>query len=65
MPIEMFGRLTLNERAQLAARYGVWKSFVQVQRWWSSIKGIHVEIDVKTIKNCHAKLVATGSVMDG
>ena len=37
-----------------AVRYEVWKSIVQVQRWWRSIKGTYTQIDVKTIKNSHA-----------
>ncbi|XP_076028935.1 uncharacterized protein LOC143017855 [Oratosquilla oratoria] len=28
------------------------------------IKGRHAQVDAKTIKNCHAKLIATGSVAD-
>lgn len=57
-------RLTLLERTQLAARYEVWKSVVRVQRWWTTIRGGHAQVDAKTIKNCHAKLMATGSVAD-
>ena len=34
----MAGRLTLQEPAQLAARYKVWRSVVQVQRWWRPLK---------------------------
>jgi len=30
----MAGRLTVKERAQIAARYEVWNSVVAVQRWW-------------------------------
>jgi hypothetical protein len=61
---ERLTRLTLQERAQLAARYEVWQSVVQVQRWWRTIRGPHAQVDSKTIKNCHAKLMATGSVVD-
>ncbi len=60
----MAGRLTLQERAQLAARYEVWRSVVQVQRWWRTIKGRHDQVDAKTIRNCHEKLITTGSVAD-
>jgi len=59
----MAGRLTLQERAQIAARYEVWGCIVQVQRWWRTIKGKHAQIDPKTIKNCHKKLMTTGSVV--
>ena len=52
------------ERVQLAARYEVWRSVVQVQRWWRTIKGRHAQVDPKTIKNCHEKLITTGSVAD-
>ena len=60
----MAGRLTLQERAQIAARYEVWGCIVQVQRWWRTIKGKHAQIDPKMIKNCHKKLMTTGSVAD-
>ncbi len=60
----MAGCLTLQERVQLAARHEVWRSVVQVQRWWRTIKGRHAQVDAKTIKNCYAKLMATGSVTD-
>ncbi|KAK7072238.1 hypothetical protein SK128_001416, partial [Halocaridina rubra] len=56
----MAKRLTLQERAQLAARYEVWKYVVRVQRWWMTIRGVHAQGDAMTIKNCHAKLIATG-----
>ena len=60
----MAGRLTLQERVQLAARYQVWRSVVQVQRWWRSIIGRHAQVDAKTIKNCHAKLMTIGAITD-
>ena len=63
-PTNMAGRLTLQECTQLAAYYEVWRSVVQVQRWWRTIKGRHAQVDAKTIKNCHAKFMATGSVTD-
>ena len=55
----MAGRLTLHEHAQLTARYEVWRSVVQVQRCWETIKGRHAQVDPKTIKNCHEKLITT------
>ena len=60
----MAGRLTVQERAQIAARYEVRKSIVEVRRWWRTIKERQAQIDPKTIKNCHAKLMTTGSVSD-
>ena len=35
----MAGRLTVQERAQIAARYEAWGCIVQLQRWWRTIKG--------------------------
>ena len=63
-PTKMAGCLTVQERAQIAARYEVRRFIVEVQRWWRTIKGRHAQIDPKTIKNCHAKLMTTGSVCD-
>ena len=60
----MAERLTLQERAQLAAQYEVWQSVVRVQRWWRTIHGPRAQVDPKTIKNCHSKLMTTGSVAD-
>ena len=60
----MAGRLTVQERAQIAARYEVWRSIVQVQRWYRTIKGRHPQIDPKTIKNCHTKLMTIRSMTD-
>ena len=57
----MAGRLTVQERAQIAARYKVWRPIVEVQRYWRTIKRRHAQIDPK---NCHAKLMTTGSVSD-
>lgn len=60
----MSERLTYRERAQLASRYEVWKSVVQVQRWWREQHEDRPCVDPKTIKNCHSKLMTTGSVKD-
>ena len=60
----MAGRLTVQERAQIAACYEVWRSIIAVQRWWRNIKERHAQINPRTIKNCHAKLMTTGSVSD-
>ena len=55
----MPGHLNLKQRVQLAARYKDCGSVVQVQRWWRTIEGRHAQVDAKTIKNCHATLIAT------
>jgi hypothetical protein len=60
----MVCRLSVREREQIAARYEVWNSTVLVQRWWHTLKGRYVKIRPETIKNCHSKLMATGSVKD-
>ena len=53
----MANRITVQERAQVAARYEVWRSVVQVQRWWRAEHGPRATLDPKTIKNCHATLL--------
>ena len=35
-----------------------------MQRWWRMVKGINVTIRQESIKNCHSKLLITGSVTD-
>src|SRR5215475_11863898 len=64
MATKMAGRLTAQERAQIAARYDVWNSVAAVQIWWRTVKGRNATIRQKTIKNCHSKLLTTGSVKD-
>ncbi|CAG5056457.1 unnamed protein product [Parnassius apollo] len=54
----------MQERAQIASRYEVWQSIVEVQRWWRNFNGPHAVLDPKTIKNCRSKLMKTGSVAD-
>ena len=61
---EMSPTLSIEDRARIAARYEVWQSVVQVQRWWRSQHGRHSNLDPKTIKNCYRKLMTTGSVLD-
>lgn len=56
--------LSIEQRARIAARYEVWESVVQVQRWWRARYGRHTNLDPKTIKNCHKKFLTTGSVLD-
>ena len=60
----MTSRLTIQERAKIAARYEVWNSVVEVQRWWRTLKGSRATLRPETIRNCHAKLMTTGSVND-
>src|SRR5215471_5909480 len=50
--------------SEIAARYEVWNSVVAVQRWWHTVKGRNATIHQETIKNCHSKLLTTGSVKD-
>ena len=64
MARKMAGRLTVKERAQIASRYEVWNSVVAVQRWWRTVKGRNATIRQETIKNCHSKLLTTGSMTD-
>ena len=64
MATKMAGRLNVQERAQIAARYELWNSVVAVQRWWRTVKGRNATIRQETIKNCHSKLLTTGSVTD-
>ena len=35
-----------------------------MQRWWHTVKGRNATIRQETIKNCHSKLLTTGSVTD-
>ncbi|CAG0901828.1 unnamed protein product [Darwinula stevensoni] len=49
------------ERSHRALKWG---SIVQVQRWWRGGHGRRASLDLKTIRNCHTKLMTTGSVAD-
>ena len=64
MAKKMAGRLTVQERAQIAALYEVWNSVLAVQRWWRAVKGRNATVRQETIKNCHSKLLTTVSVTD-
>ena len=64
MTTKMAGRLTVQELVQIAARYEVWNSVFAVQRWWHTVKGRNATICQETIKNCHSKLLTTGSITD-
>ena len=60
----MAKRLIVQDRALIATRYEMWQSVIDVQRWWRSQRGSHVTLHPNTIKNCHQKLMTTGSVCD-
>jgi len=64
MATKLSGRLTVQELAQIAVRYEVWNSVVDVQRWRLTVKRRNGTIRQETIKNCHSKLLTTGSVTD-
>ena len=55
--------LTHQQRAQVAARFEVWQSVVQVQRWFKSVFGKNKSLSKNTIKNCHDRLINVGSVL--
>jgi hypothetical protein len=57
-------RISVQELTLIAAQYEVWNSIVLVQRWWHRVKGRNITIRPETIKNCHLKLMTTGSVKD-
>ena len=63
MATKMGGRWTVEEQAQITALYEVWNSVVAVQSWWRTVKARNATISQETIKNCHSKLLTTGSVM--
>ena len=56
--------LTIKQRAEIASRYEVYKSVILVQRWFRQTYDIHQTLSANTIKNCHAKLMNTGAVLD-
>ncbi len=60
----MTKRLTVQDRALIATRYEMWQSVIELQRWWRSQRGRHATLHPNTIKNCHQKLMTTGSVCD-
>ena len=59
---EKRGCLTIQERAEIAARYEVRNSFALVQRRWGACKGRHEPPCLKKIGGCRAKLMTTGSI---
>ena len=52
------------ELTQIAVSYEMWNSEVAVQWWWRTVKRRNGTIRQETIKNCHSKLLTTGSVTD-
>ena len=55
-------QLSAHKRVSIAARFEVWGSIVQVQRWFKSTFGRNEKLGKNTIKLCHSKLFDTGSV---
>ncbi len=60
----MAKRFSVQDRAQIATKYEIWQAVVAVQRWWRGKRGKHETFHPDTIKNCHRKLMTTGSVCD-
>lgn len=58
----MAAQLSIQKRFQIAARYEVWRSVTQVQRWFKRTFGKNETLGPNTIKRCHDKLSETGSV---
>ncbi|KAH9506272.1 hypothetical protein DERF_011014 [Dermatophagoides farinae] len=56
--------LSNQQRAEVAARYKVWNSVIKVQRWWRQKYNRNQTISPITIKNCHKKLMTTGSILE-
>ena len=47
---------------KIAARYEVWGSIIQVQRWFKNTFGRNENLGYDTIRRCHSKLFESGSV---
>ena len=58
----MAAQLSIQKRFQIAARYEVWRSVTQVQRWFKRTFGKNETLGPNTIKRCHDKLSETGFV---
>lgn len=52
--------LSIENRAKVAARYKVVQFVVTEQRWGCCVKGVNESL--RNYKNCHGKLMETGSV---
>ena len=59
---ETTGCLTIQVRAEIAARYEVRNSFALVPRQWGACKGRRETLCLETVGGCLAKLMTTGSV---
>ena len=55
--------LTPQQRAQIASRFEVWGSIIEIQRWFRSTFGIHKKVSPNTIKTCHSKLLNIETVL--
>ena len=55
--------LTPQQRAQIASRFEVWGSIIEVRRWFRSTFGIHKQVSPNTIKTCHYKMLNVGNVL--
>ena len=55
-------QLSQEKRLKTAARYEVWGSIIQVQRWFKSTFGRNQKLGNNTIRRCHSKLFESGSV---
>lgn len=58
--LDMSYVLSIENRAKVAARYKVVQLVVTEQRWGSCVKGVNESL--RNYKNCHGKLMETGSV---
>ena len=47
----MAEKLTVAQRARIAARYEVWQSEIAVHRWWHKETERHVTLDPQMMKN--------------
>ena len=61
--LKLTSHLTIQERANIAARFAVCNSIVEVQRWRRKLKDRHATLRPETGRNCRAKLMTTGPVM--
>ena len=57
----MANKLTAEERNQVAFKYERCNSVIEVQRWWRKTHGNHTNLNYRTIRNCHERLLHTGS----
>ena len=55
-------QISQEKRLKIAARYEVWGSIIQVQRWFKNTFGRNEKLGYNTIRRCHSKLFESGSV---